>query len=107
VPGSYADALGAAAGVEAVVALDGRGEPHEDDGLDDRVEDVDTADADAEVVQVGADGSAAHDAHLARRYLTVMILMWGAGSLPPVLIGFTGQLWTIIVRGTMQAANVI
>jgi hypothetical protein len=36
-----------------------------------------------------------------------MILMWGAGSLPPVLIGFTGQLWTIIVRGTMQAANVI
>ncbi len=49
---------------------------------------------------------------LARRYLTVMILMWGAGSLPLVLIGFTGHLWTIIVAmiivgGTMQAANVI
>ncbi len=49
---------------------------------------------------------------LARRYLTVMILMWGAGSLPLMLIGFTGHVWLIaaamiIVGGTMQAANVI
>lgn len=49
---------------------------------------------------------------LARRYLTVMILMWGAGSLPLIFIGFTGHVWMIavamiIVGGTMQAANVI
>ena len=32
-----------------------------------------------------------------RRYLTVMILAWGAGSLPMAIIGFTDQVWVMAV----------
>ncbi|SHL01227.1 Predicted arabinose efflux permease, MFS family [Pseudonocardia thermophila] len=32
-----------------------------------------------------------------RRYLTVMILAWGVGSLPMAVIGFTDQLWVMVV----------
>ncbi len=34
---------------------------------------------------------------LPRRYLTVMVLGWGAGSLPLAVIGFTNQLWLMVV----------
>ncbi len=34
---------------------------------------------------------------LPRRYLTVMNLLWGAGCIPLVLIGFTDQLWVMVV----------
>ena len=34
---------------------------------------------------------------LPRRYLTVMLLGWGAGSLPLVVIGLTGHLWVMVV----------
>ncbi len=49
---------------------------------------------------------------LPRRYLTVMVLLWGAGSLPLVVIGFTSQLWVMavavfIVGVTAAAATVI
>jgi MFS family permease len=47
-----------------------------------------------------------------RRYLTVMLLLWGAGAAPLVLIGLTGQLWvmaaaTFVVGFTGSAAMVI
>lgn len=32
-----------------------------------------------------------------RRYLTIMITGWGAGSLPLAVIGFTGRLWVMVV----------
>ncbi|TAJ46770.1 MAG: MFS transporter [Herbiconiux sp.] len=49
---------------------------------------------------------------LPRRYLTVMVLLWGAGSLPLVVIGFTSQLWVMavavfVVGVTAAAATVI
>jgi MFS family permease len=49
---------------------------------------------------------------LPRRYLTVMILMWGAGAAPLVLIGLTHQLWvmaaaTFVVGFTGAVAMVI
>ena len=34
---------------------------------------------------------------LPRRYLTVMNLVWGIGTLPLVVVGFTGELWVMIV----------
>lgn len=34
---------------------------------------------------------------LPRRYLTVMNLLWGAGCIPLVLIGFTDQLWVMVI----------
>lgn len=50
-------------GVEAVVALHRRGDPHEDDGLEQRVDDVLAGQHQGEVVQVGARGAAADDPH--------------------------------------------
>ena len=49
---------------------------------------------------------------LPRRYLTVMNLFWGAGSLPLIVIGLTDQLWVMvaalfIVGFSYQAATVI
>ena len=49
---------------------------------------------------------------LPRRYLTVMVLLWGAGSLPLVVIGYTSQLWVMaaavfVVGVTAAAATVI
>jgi len=49
---------------------------------------------------------------LPRRYLTVMILMWGLGSLPFAVIGVAGALWVmcaalLIVGATYSAAMVI
>jgi MFS family permease len=32
-----------------------------------------------------------------RRYLTIMIMAWGAGSVPMAVIGFTSQLWVMAV----------
>jgi Transmembrane secretion effector len=34
---------------------------------------------------------------LPRRYLTIMILAWGAGSIPLVVIGFTTALWVMVI----------
>ena len=34
---------------------------------------------------------------LPRRYLTIMILAWGAGSIPLVIIGFTSLLWVMVI----------
>ncbi|MFD3444746.1 MFS transporter [Microbacteriaceae bacterium 4G12] len=46
----------------------------------------------------GATGSLAVASwRLPRRYLTVMNLLWGAGCLPLVVIGFTDQLWLMVV----------
>jgi MFS family permease len=49
---------------------------------------------------------------LPRRYLTVMILMWGLGSLPFALVGMAGALWIVLVSlfvigATFSAATVI
>jgi MFS family permease len=49
---------------------------------------------------------------LPRRYLTVMILLWGAGAAPLALIGLTTQLWVMAVAAfvvgfTGSAAMVI
>lgn len=49
---------------------------------------------------------------LPRRYLTVMIMLWGAGSLPLALIGITDQLWVmgaaaVVIGFTFAAAMVI
>lgn len=61
----------------------------------------------------GVAGSIAVSARrLPRRYLTIMILLWGAGCLPLALIGLTGQLWimagaTFAVGFCHQAATVI
>jgi MFS family permease len=49
---------------------------------------------------------------LPRRYLTVMNLLWGAGSLPLAVIGLTGHLWVMVVAlfivgFSYQAATVI
>ena len=49
---------------------------------------------------------------LPRRYLTLMNLLWGAGSLPLAVIGLTGHLWVMVVAlfivgFSFQAATVI
>ena len=49
---------------------------------------------------------------LPRRYLTVMILMWGLGSLPFAVLGVAGSLWIVfvalfVVGATYSAAMVI
>lgn len=49
---------------------------------------------------------------LPRRYLTIMIMLWGAGALPLALIGLTDRLWVMAAASfavgvTMQAAMVI
>jgi len=49
---------------------------------------------------------------LPRRYLTVMILMWGMGSLPFAVVGLAGALWVMcaalfVVGATYTAAMVI
>ena len=49
---------------------------------------------------------------MARRYLTVMLIMWGLGSLPLVAIGFADSIWLIvaamvIVGATGEAGQVI
>ena len=49
---------------------------------------------------------------LPRRYLTVMNLIWGAGCIPFIIIGFTDQLWLMavavfIVGFSFSASNVI
>jgi MFS family permease len=61
----------------------------------------------------GAIGSLAVSSwRLPRRYLTVMLLLWGAGAAPLALIGITAQLWvmaaaTFVVGFTGSAAMVI
>ena len=47
-----------------------------------------------------------------RRYLTVMIMLWGAGCVPPALFGVATRVWVVVVAGavvgaTVQAATVI
>lgn len=47
-----------------------------------------------------------------RRYLTIMIMLWGAGALPLALLGLTGSLWVMVaatgvVGFTMSAGMVI
>lgn len=49
---------------------------------------------------------------LPRRYLTIMNLLWGAGCIPLVIIGYTSQLWFMVVAlfvvgFTFSAATVI
>ncbi|MET4639706.1 MFS transporter [Mycetocola sp. 2940] len=49
---------------------------------------------------------------LPRRYLTIMNLLWGAGCIPLVVLGYTSQLWLMvaavfIVGFTFSAATVI
>ncbi|SMG17757.1 MFS transporter [Agreia pratensis] len=49
---------------------------------------------------------------LPRRYLTVMLLVWGVGSVPMAIIGFTSELWVMaaavfIVGFTGSAGGVI
>ncbi|MHA6667715.1 MFS transporter [Homoserinimonas sp. A447] len=49
---------------------------------------------------------------LPRRYLTIMLLAWGAGSIPLAIIGFTSLLWVMvialfIVGFTFSAGSVI
>ena len=49
---------------------------------------------------------------LPRRYLTVMILMWGLGSAPFAVVGMAGALWIVLVAlfvvgATFSAATVI
>ena len=61
----------------------------------------------------GAIGSLAVSSwRLPRRYLTAMLLLWGAGAAPLALIGITSQLWvmaaaTFVVGFTGSAAMVI
>ena len=61
----------------------------------------------------GAVGALAISAgRLPRRYLTVMILMWGLGSLPFAVVGMAGALWIVlaalfVVGATFSAATVI
>jgi MFS family permease len=61
----------------------------------------------------GAAGALAiSSGRLPRRYLTVMILMWGFGSLPFAVIGVAGALWVMCaalfaVGATYSAAMVI
>lgn len=42
---------------------------------------------------------------LPRRYLTVMTLMWGAGSLPLILFGFVSEVWIMMVAGFVVGAT--
>ena len=60
----------------------------------------------------GVGALAISSGRLPRRYLTVMILMWGLGSLPFAVIGVAGALWVVcvalfIVGATYSAAMVI
>lgn len=61
----------------------------------------------------GAAGALAiSSGRLPRRYLTVMILMWGLGSLPLVVVGVAGALWVVcaavfVVGAAYSAATVI
>ena len=61
----------------------------------------------------GAAGALAiSSGRLPQRYLTVMILMWGLGSLPFALVGMAGALWIVLVSlfvigATFSAATVI
>lgn len=53
----------------------------------------------------GALGSLAMAAlKMPRRYLTVMNLMWGAGCLPLVVIGFASAVWVLVVAGFVLGA---
>jgi MFS family permease len=46
----------------------------------------------------GAIGSLAMaSARMPRRYLTIMIMSWGVGCLPLAIIGYTDQLWLMVV----------
>jgi MFS family permease len=42
---------------------------------------------------------------LPRRYLTVMNLMWGLGSIPLVVFGFVSDLWVMVVAGAVMGAT--
>jgi MFS family permease len=42
---------------------------------------------------------------LPRRYLTVMNLLWGAGTLPLVVFGFTTDLWLMLAAGAVMGAT--
>jgi MFS family permease len=61
----------------------------------------------------GAAGALAiSSGRLPRRYLSVMILMWGLGSLPLAIVGVAGALWVVcaavfVVGATYSAATVI
>jgi len=41
---------------------------------------------------------------LPRRYLTVMNLVWGFGTLPLVVVGFATQLWVFVLVGLVVGA---
>jgi MFS family permease len=61
----------------------------------------------------GAAGALAiSSGRLPRRYLTVMLLMWGLGSLPFAVVGLAGALWVVcaalfVVGATLSAGLVI
>ncbi|TYP87990.1 MFS transporter [Blastococcus xanthinilyticus] len=42
---------------------------------------------------------------LPRRYLTVMVLLWGLGCVPLVVFGFTTDLWVMLVAGAVMGAT--
>jgi MFS family permease len=54
----------------------------------------------------GAIGSVATSSiRMPRRYLTVMLLLWGLGAAPLVVIGVTDQLWVMAVAGFAVGAT--
>jgi predicted MFS family arabinose efflux permease len=61
----------------------------------------------------GAAGALAiSSGRLPRRYLTVMLMMWGVGSLPFVVVGLAGSLWVVcaalfVVGAALSAGLVI
>ncbi|GAA0611633.1 MFS transporter [Kribbella sandramycini] len=42
---------------------------------------------------------------LPRRYLTIMTLMWGFGSIPMVVMGFAGDLWVMMAGAALVGAT--
>lgn len=68
------------------------------------------------LLAVGVGGAAAAiamgSARMPRRYLTVMMLLWGCGAVPFVLVGVATELWVMmlaaaVVGGAASAASVI
>jgi predicted MFS family arabinose efflux permease len=53
----------------------------------------------------GAAGSAVvASLRLPRRYLTVMIMLWGAGCIPLVVFGWTSSLWLMVAAAAVLGA---
>jgi MFS family permease len=54
----------------------------------------------------GAVGAlAVSSVRLPRRYLTVMNVLWGVGSIPLVVFGFTTDLWLMLAAGAVMGAT--